>query len=122
MKMTIQKLKILFTFSSILLLFGCGTANNATTSVNGTGGNATVTSIDLTWDPPTTYMNGSALTNLVGYKLYMGTTTGNLTLVSDVGNTTTYTVSNVAPGTTVYFAVTAYDSNGVESDMSNLVS
>ena len=36
----------------------------------------------------------------------------------DVGNVTTYTVSNLAPGT-YYFVVTAYDSSNDESSFSN---
>jgi fibronectin type 3 domain-containing protein len=112
----IKKLKMFFALSGLLILFGCGDISNNDSNANN------VSSVDLNWDPPTTNMNGTTLANLAGYKVYMGTTTSDLTLLSDVGNTTTYTVTNLPAGTTVYFAVTAYDSTGNESDLSNLVS
>jgi len=40
----------------------------------------------------------------------------------DVGNTTSYTVSNLIDGQTYYFNVTAYDAAGVESEYSGEVS
>src|SRR3972149_5909585 len=64
----------------------------------------------LTWDPPTTNTDGTPLTDLAGYKIHYGTTSGNYTTVIDVGNVTTY------------FATTAYDSSGNESGYSNEVS
>ncbi len=39
----------------------------------------------------------------------------------DVGNVTTYTISNLVSGA-YYFAVTAYDSQNIESGYSNEVS
>jgi hypothetical protein len=122
MKILFKKLKTFFVFSGLVFLFGCGDISNNDSNANNSSGGNNVISVDLNWDPPTTNMNGTSLTNLAGYKVYMGTTTGNLTLLSDVGNTTTYTVTNLPAGSTVYFAVTAYDSTGNESDLSNLVS
>ncbi len=80
-------------------------------------GNAT-----LTWDPPTTNADGSPLTDLAGYKLYYGTSSGNYTNSIDVGNVTTYTVVNLTEGLTYFFVVSAYDTLGNESDYSNEVS
>jgi fibronectin type 3 domain-containing protein len=42
--------------------------------------------------------------------------------VVDVGNVTAYAVTNLGVGTTYYFAVTAYNTSGVESSFSNEVS
>ena len=52
----------------------------------------------------------------------MGITNGTYTQVTDVQTATTYTVQNLTSGTTYYFAVTAYDSNGLQSPYSNQVS
>ena len=67
----------------------------------------------LTWDPSTD-------TNVVGYKVYMGTTPGVYGPPVTVGNVTSYMVSNLAIAT-YYFVVTDYDSNGNESLYSNEV-
>ncbi len=76
----------------------------------------------LSWDPPVTNEDGSPLTDLAGYKIYYGTTSGNYTNSIDVGNVTTYTVINLTEGLTYFFVVSAYDTLGNESDYSNEVS
>jgi hypothetical protein len=40
----------------------------------------------------------------------------------NVGNVTTYAVTNLGIGTTYYFAVSAFNSSGIESGFSNEVS
>lgn len=72
----------------------------------------------LGWNAPTTNVDGTTLTDLAGYKIYYGTSPGNYTEVVDVGNTTTYVVNNLTPGT-YYFVVTAYNIYGAESNNSN---
>jgi len=74
----------------------------------------------LTWIPPTTNTDGSPLTDLSGYKLYYGTTSGSYSTTIDVGNVTTYTLTNLAYGT-YYFSVMAYDTAGNHSVNSNEV-
>ena len=69
-------------------------------------------SVDLEWDP-----NSEA--DVAGYKLYYGTASGTYTETVDVGNTTTATAANLIPGTTYFFAVTAYNLEGLESLTSN---
>ena len=76
----------------------------------------------LSWDPPTTNADCSALTDLAGYKIYYGTSSGNYSTVITVGNVTTYTVTGLTDNITYYFATTAYDSSGNESAFSNEVS
>ena len=76
----------------------------------------------LTWTAPTQRTDGSPLTNLAGYNIYWGTSQSSLSKKASVGaGTTTYVVENLGPGTW-YFAVTAYDSNNLESDRSNVAS
>ena len=76
----------------------------------------------LSWDPPTTNVDGSPLTDLGGYKIYYGTASGSYTTSIDVGNTVSYTVTNLIAGTTYYFAATASDTLYNESGYSNEVS
>ncbi len=76
--------------------------------------------VNLTWTAPTTNTDGSTLSDLAGYKVYYGTSSGNYTTSIDVGKTTSYQLT-LAGGYTYYFAVTAYDTSGNESTYSNEV-
>ena len=66
-------------------------------------------------------------TTLAGYKIYYSTVSGRYDHVVDVGNpviqgdTVQATVGGLAGGTTYYFAATAYDRDGFESDYSGEV-
>jgi hypothetical protein len=77
-------------------------------------------SVTLAWDANAATTNPG--TNTVGYRLYMGPASGNYTQSTDVGNSTTATVSALVSGSTYYFAVTAYDAAGAEGPPSNEVS
>ena len=76
--------------------------------------------ITLNWTAPTTNTDGSTLTDLAGYKIYYGNSSGNYTNSVNVGNASSYTFSSLNNGT-YYFAATAYDTSGVESALSNEV-
>jgi hypothetical protein len=71
-------------------------------------------SVSLAWDPNTD-------PGLAGYKLYYGTQSRNYTTSIDAGSQISYAALGLQAGTTYYFAVTAYDNQGVESDYSNEV-
>src|SRR3989441_5260872 len=71
--------------------------------------------VTLAWDPNTE-------TDLAGYKLYYGTSSGSYPSSVDVGNLTSYTLSGLLEGRTYYFTATAYDLNVNESGFSNEVS
>lgn len=77
----------------------------------------------LSWTPPTTNTDGSALTNLAGYRIHYGTAPGAMTqtLQLDVPGATAFEVANLATGTW-YFAMRAYTSAGAESVLSNITS
>jgi hypothetical protein len=77
----------------------------------------------LSWQPPTTNTDGSALTDLSGFVLKYGTSAGSLTQQVTISNpgTTTYTVTGLATGTW-YFAISATASDGTTSVLSNVVS
>jgi hypothetical protein len=80
-------------------------------------------SATLSWQPPTTRTDGSALTNLAGYKIRYGTAQGNYPNQITVNSTglTTYVVENL-PASTYYFVMTAFDTVGAESDYSAVAS
>lgn len=77
----------------------------------------------LSWTPPTRNTNGTALTNLAGYRVYYGTSSGSLNRIVQIANPglANYVVDNLAPATW-YFAVRAYNTNGAESALSNVAS
>jgi hypothetical protein len=76
----------------------------------------------ISWDPPVTNADGTPVNDLAGYKIYYGTSPGNYSQNIDVGNVTTYTVTNLPEGITYYFVATAYDIARNESADSNEIS
>ena len=76
----------------------------------------------LNWSAPTTNTDGTPVTDLAGYRVYCGTVTGIYPTVMDVGNITSYKVSDILTADKTYYcAITAYDFNGNESAYSNEV-
>ncbi len=77
----------------------------------------------VTWTPPTTNTDGSALTDLAGYRVAYGNSSTNLGQSQSLDNPglSSYTVNNLAAGTW-YFAVYAVNSSGIESGISNVAS
>jgi hypothetical protein len=77
-------------------------------------------SVTLSWTAPTQNEDGSALTDLAGYKLYWGTTPGTYTdtAVIDNPSITTFTVDGLPPGT-YEFVATSLNAAGIESRYSN---
>lgn len=59
---------------------------------------------------------------VIGYTLFYGEAYGDYPYSINVGDVTRYTVTNLNPDATYYFAVKAKDTNGVESDFSPVVS
>jgi hypothetical protein len=68
----------------------------------------------LQWDANTE-------TDLAGYKVYYGSASGTYGSPVVIGKVTTHTLSQLPAGT-YYFAVTAYNTSGLESGFSNEVS
>jgi len=76
-------------------------------------------SVTLSWSPPTENTDGTTLTDLAGYRIYWGTTSGSYpnSVTIDNPGLTTYVVENLTPGT-YEFVATSYNTSGVESDYS----
>jgi hypothetical protein len=104
-------------FVLISTVAGCGGGVSQTPA--GAGGPGSAGTAALTWNAPTTYTNGSPLTNLAGYKIHYGKASGIYTATFTVGNVTNYTLA--LPAGTYYFTVSAYDALGSESSLSNEV-
>ncbi len=88
-----------------------------TTACSSTGSTPTGETAALSWD-------ASTGPDLAGYKIYLATTSGGYgapiaTVPTDL---TSYTAPGLETGTTYFFAVTAYNSDGSESSFSNEVS
>jgi hypothetical protein len=75
--------------------------------------NAPPQSATLAWDP-------SPGTNVIAnYNVYYGVASAPYTNVVAAGTNTTMSISNLVAGTTYYFAATAVDTSGLESDYSS---
>jgi len=78
-------------------------------------------SATLSWTAPTENTDGSPLTDLAGYHIYYGTSAGawtsTITILS--ATETSYVVSSLASGT-YYFAIVAFNSEGIDSADSNV--
>ena len=78
-------------------------------------------SVTLNWQPPDENADGSLLTDLSGYNIYVGTSSSSYEYREvrlDNPGLTAYVVENLEPGT-YYFAATAFNSSGVESSFSD---
>lgn len=79
--------------------------------------------VQLTWTPPTTKADGSALDSgsIAGYRILSGTTATALTEKTKVPPGVSATITGFAPGTH-YFALRTIDTAGLESTQSAVIS
>ena len=77
----------------------------------------------ISWTPPLTNLDGSALSDLAGYRIYLGTQSGQYSQVVEINNPgiTSYTFDQLPTGTTYYLAITAFNASGNESPPSEEV-
>ncbi len=141
----ISKLTVIFVFALILGACGGGEAGSGAGSVTSTGVDArdssgsivdensgnnpeavppTIGAATLSWIPPTQNVDETALTDLSGYKIYYGTQKGNYPNSIAINNpgVTEYVIENLSGSNTYYFVITAFDSQGNESGLSNIAS
>jgi hypothetical protein len=80
-------------------------------------------SVSLSWSPPTSRTDGTALTNLAGYRIRYGTSPNTYTssVTINTPGVASYVIDNLSSGT-YYFVVVAVDAAGVESTDSNSAS
>ena len=103
-------------YSSIRITVSDGQASTSMSGFTITviqSGNSSVT---LSWSAPTQNEDGSTLTDLAGYTIYYGGSSGNYSNEIRINNpsVTTYVVENLSPNT-YYFVATAFDAGGTES-------
>jgi len=123
-----RKLSLLLTFLTVvLLLSGCGTGSSqdSATPASQPGGSSGNGQVNLSWIAPSTRTDGSYIpvSNLGGYRVYMGTSRNALDQIVELrdGGMTSYTVKNLPAGGSYYFAISVYDSDGLESDLSEVI-
>jgi hypothetical protein len=68
--------------------------------------------VNLAWEPP-------ANEGIAGCNLYYGGASRGYTNAFNVGDSTAFRLTGLVPGQTYFFAVTCYDTSGIESDFSN---
>jgi hypothetical protein len=121
-----------FVLAAAVLVASCGgTSNSSDTSshVNTPAASsplptASMGNASLAWSAPSQNTDGSALTDLGGFKISYGTAPTQLTNAVALTNPglLTYVVTELPIGTTYYFAVIAVTTTGVESAPSETVS
>jgi len=77
-------------------------------------------SASLSWLPPDTNTDGTALSDLAGYRIKYGTSPGSYSTQIDLPDPglADHVLEGLSPAT-YYFVITAYNTAGVESDPSN---
>ncbi len=110
------------TYSNIVISVSDGQASTALapftiTVVAATSGSATVS-----WSPPTTFVDGTPIKNLAGYRVVYGASPSDLSSMVNIPSPaiTSAVIEALTPGTW-YFAVKAYTTASIESDLSTVV-
>ena len=80
--------------------------------------------VTISWTAPTQNTDDTELTNLAGFKIYYGESADALTQSIDIDNPsqTSREIDLLKLGVTYYFAMTAYNSESVESDLTSVLS
>jgi hypothetical protein len=124
---TLSLLRQVLVIAAAALLVSACNDQGSTTSSQSSSASSSVSTVSttatLSWEAPTANTNGSALTNLAGYKIYYGGSPSKMTdsvQIKSVG-VQTYVIDNLSAGTW-YFAIMAVTSAGTESALSNVVS
>ena len=77
--------------------------------------------LSISWQAPTENVDGSTLTDLGGYTIYYGQSSGNYTGQTEVDNANATTFATTVASGEYYVAMTALDVEGNESALSNEV-
>ena len=106
-------------YGNIIIAVSDGSTINSLAAFDIAVTQAALGNVTLSWAAPTQNADGSPLTDLAGYKIYYGTSSGIYDHEISINNpgTTTYVVDNLVPDT-YYFAATSFNSTGIESNYS----
>jgi hypothetical protein len=101
----------------VLITVSDGTSEASLPSFDLTVDQVAMGSVTLAWNPPTENIDGTPVSDLAGYKIYYGSSPGEYSteIIVDNPGITRYMVDNLSPNHW-YFAVTAYDLAGHESE------
>jgi Putative Ig domain len=110
-------------YSNIVISVSDGLASASLPAFSITVTEVSSGSVTLSWQPPTQNVDGTALTDLAGFRIYYGTSPTNLNQSVDIANPglSRYVVENLSPATW-YFAMKSYTAAATESDLSGVVS
>jgi hypothetical protein len=111
------------TYSNIVISVSDGALSASLPAFSIRVNTATTGSATLSWQPPTQNEDGTALTNLAGFRVNYGRSSSSLTEHVELANPglSSYVVTGLSSGTW-YFAVQAYTTAGVASDLSEVAS
>jgi hypothetical protein len=109
-------------YENIRISVSDGTASAETSSFTVAVVQTTSGVITLDWLAPTQNVDGTPLTDLAGYRIYYGNVRGQYDYTRDIDDAgiMTVVIDNLTQGTW-YFAATALNSSGLESDLSGEV-
>jgi Putative Ig domain len=109
------------TYSNIQISVSDGQASVAMTAFSITVGATATGATTLSWTPPAMNTDGTALTDLAGYRIYWGTAQNSYTNSKTLNGPgfSSAVIDQLTPATW-YFVVTALDSAGNESAYSNV--
>ncbi|MGC3980682.1 MAG: fibronectin type III domain-containing protein [Steroidobacteraceae bacterium] len=106
--------------SAALTAFTITVGGSAVADAVGTG----TASATLSWVTPEENTDGTLLNDLTGYVIHYGTDASVLdkTVSVDSAAATSYSINGLSAGTTYYFAISAVNTQAVESEFSSVVS
>jgi Putative Ig domain len=109
-------------YSNIQITVSDGVASTTLPAFNITVNHVGIGSVTLSWMPPTQNADGSPLTDLAGYRIYVGRSPRNFTRVIALTNPglTAYVVEDLGRASW-HFAMTSVNSSGRESARSAVV-
>jgi hypothetical protein len=109
--------------SGIVITVTDGQASRSLAAFNLTVQSTARGSIVVSWVPPTENTDGSPLTDLAGYKVYWGTSPGSYPNSATINNPgiASHVIDNLVAGTW-YFALAAFNTVGIESELTSAVS
>lgn len=117
--------QILLTVLAVIALPGCISQDEASQATTPGGGASVTGSFSLNWAAPVTRADGTplSLADIDGYRIYYGTSQGSYPNSVDItdGTATSATVNNIPVGN-YNVVMSTYDSNGLESAQSGVIS